>query len=287
VTNAGFLGALGLVLGCDVGSEGYQVESLSRSRGLVQEQHVGSAAIRRLAEDVLSFDVNLAVDLDTITPLKVGDLIQGKRTAWIEGMESVDALSANVVPRSYRCAAFQRARPDNFTARESRFSFPGSPLRWRLPGVAHCAEDPELCGIGKLDRSAFNVEVAPDLRLTNAAGFGNRAFGGYRPALSLMRGYAGIIGGGTSSRESEQPNQQAPYAKVERPLRPQNALSRSVRSLPLGAKIGLTVILTLGATGVWCVGFVRVLERRSNVAKACGYGLFGLALFSGGFLPWW
>jgi hypothetical protein len=139
----------------------------------------------------------------------------------------------------------------------------------------------------KADYGTFNTDVTAHLRLADPSSFGDRVLSRLGASPSLVSSFASVVSGRASGAEREQPDEQAANSKIERPLRPQSAFSRSIRSLPLGAKIGVTIFLTLGATGVWCVGFIGLLERRSNVAKALSYGLLGLALFGCGFLPWW
>ncbi len=103
----------------------------------------------------------------------------------------------------------------------------------------------------------------------------------------LLRSDISEIGGSGGSAQSQQRDSQTAQAKVERPLRPQSALSRSVRGLPLSAKIGATIILTLGAWFCFFAGFVRVLQRRINSAQGLCYGALGLGLFAAGAFPWW
>jgi len=60
-----------------------------------------------------------------------------------------------------------------------------------------------------------------------------------------------------------------------------------ISSLPLGAKIGLSVILALAAWLCGYVGFSCVLDRRINAVQGVGYAALSLGLFLASVLPFW
>jgi hypothetical protein len=163
-----------------------------------------------------------------------------------------------------------------------------------LNGVRHASCCPVLGDLQVVNREGSNYQprtplidrstVSDDIRLL---GGDNCVLCCVGTPLRLSGCIAGVLSGSAGGTEGQQAYSETANAEIESALRPQNALSRSVRSLPLGAKIGFSIVFLIGASGIWGVGFVRFLERRSNAAKAFGYQALGVALFGISFLPWW
>jgi hypothetical protein len=64
-------------------------------------------------------------------------------------------------------------------------------------------------------------------------------------------------------------------------------VARGVRGLPLGAKIGATIVFALLAWWIGFLGFVAALDRRLNAVQGLGYLVGAIGLFSVGVIPWW
>lgn len=106
-------------------------------------------------------------------------------------------------------------------------------------------------------------------------------------ALGFARRVMGELRGSDGGGERSGTYQRTDNPEVKGSLRPQGRLSRSVRSLPLGAKIGITVVFAAAAWGIWVWSFIRLIERPGYGLKGAGYGLLGLLLFAASAVPFW
>ena len=95
---------------------------------------------------------------------------------------------------------------------------------------------------------------------------------GLGTGFGVNRSAAGIESSGNGGTQSEAPNYTADIAEYPGGVR---SAFRSVRSLPLGAQVGGTIILSLIAGLCACIGGVRFMQSRWVAsALACGAGLF-------------
>jgi hypothetical protein len=72
---------------------------------------------------------------------------------------------------------------------------------------------------------------------------------------------------------ADPPNDESPPSNI-------STLLSGVRRLPLSAKIGLTILGTLGAVGSFAFGFVGVIKGGSNRRKGIGYFALGAIFFA-------
>jgi hypothetical protein len=135
-------------------------------------------------------------------------------------------------------------------------------------------------GHAMIDEPSSSALVRLDRAIRRSLGFVSARFG-------MIGRQFGEVGGSGCGPECQKANDQSSDTKVKGSLRPDNAISRSIRSLPLGAKIGVTVGLIGFAWLCFFAGFVRVLQRRINAAQGVGYLALGLGLLAASFLPWW
>lgn len=93
--------------------------------------------------------------------------------------------------------------------------------------------------------------------------------------------------GSGSGSQRQYSHEKSGYPQIEGFLSPKGRVCRSISSLPLGAKIGITIIFAGLAWLIGVIGIVRAIDGRSNFYQCIGYfALFGL-LFALAFLPAW
>lgn len=85
----------------------------------------------------------------------------------------------------------------------------------------------------------------------------------------------GIPSSETSGNESSQPDEARHDTDHKSPERPVCRLSSGVCGLPLGAKIGSTIVLSILATCIWMWGWIGFLNRRFNLAQLIGWFIAG------------
>jgi hypothetical protein len=105
-----------------------------------------------------------------------------------------------------------------------------------------------------------------------------------RPGFGMIGRFLGVASGGNGSDQRSPAYQNSDAADY--PSRQCGPRCR-IRRLPLGAKVGFSMILALGAWFCGYVGFGRFLERRINAFQGFGYLALSLALFMAGILPFW
>lgn len=106
-------------------------------------------------------------------------------------------------------------------------------------------------------------------------------------SLGFNEGSPGVPSGEGRSQKGEAAYDRCDQPQPESPPGPNGGFFRSIRSLPLGAKIGITGVLASLASSIWLFGFVRLLERKSNLTEGLGYGLAGIILIAASGLFWW
>ncbi|NML11441.1 hypothetical protein HHL08_15005 [Sphingobium sp. AR-3-1] len=124
---------------------------------------------------------------------------------------------------------------------------------------------------------------------------GLRAFGGFigpasrfiRASLSMTRCLAGIPSGEASSGKCKGTYKSAQQAKPESAPSPVGRYFRSISSFPLGAKIGITGVLTSLASCIWLWPFIRLLNGSGNILQCFGAGVIGIALAAVSGLMFW
>ena len=153
---------------------------------------------------------------------------------------------------------------------------------WFCPDLNHFAGC--SASIANLNRNAkaaiasHFTNVPADCVQDCALGFNK----GLSAGFGVDRSTARIEGGGDGRAQGEATNYATDIA--EQPGGVRSAL-RSVRSLPLGAQVGGTIILSLIAGLCACVGGVRFMQGRWGAsATACGTGLLVLTALT--FVAW-
>lgn len=111
-----------------------------------------------------------------------------------------------------------------------------------------------------------------------------RSLGLVRAPLRMLSSSLGILGSEERSGKRRSADQYAEYAKQHRVI---GGPVGGVGGLPLGAKIGATVLLSLGAWWIILLGINLALGSRRDAIKGVGYSLAAVALFLLGIVPWW
>ncbi len=107
--------------------------------------------------------------------------------------------------------------------------------------------------------------------------------GGLRRGLS---GLFGEVGGSAGSYKRGEPDPYANAPGYESRPRPESGIRRSIRSLPLGAKIGATIVLTLLAWLICTWSLVRLLQDPSQFVWRIGWGIIGVGVLGSSFVIW-
>lgn len=103
----------------------------------------------------------------------------------------------------------------------------------------------------------------------------------------MLGGLPGIPGRESCGAQSQPTYYGAKQGQPECPARPVGRILGGVCSLPLGAKIGITVILTALASGVWLRTFIRLLDGDRNILQCAGAGILGAGLVGVSGLLFW
>ena len=103
------------------------------------------------------------------------------------------------------------------------------------------------------------------------------------PRFGVPRRLSRVVSSSSSSGERQQAYERADIAENPSGLR--STLGR-IGSLPLSAKIGVTVVLALAAWALITLGFIRLLSRSRYIIEGAGYILIGSASWLSTSLLW-
>ncbi len=123
--------------------------------------------------------------------------------------------------------------------------------------------------------------------LIRFSGFDNGIQGGHCSFFSLDSGFLGIPSGEASGDQSGSTYDGSNATEPKGAPSPIGGIFGGISSLPLGAKIGLTIVLTGLASCIWLWSFIRLLNGRSNVPQCLGAGILGVGLIAISGLFFW
>jgi hypothetical protein len=157
-------------------------------------------------------------------------------------------------------------------------------LRWRLTGVFDFAIDDRAPVGEKTNLGVETRQVTTHLSLTDALSLGDRRLSGLGPGLCVLGGISRVEGGSPGCDQSKCSDQTSDNSQPPSGIR---GAAGCVGGIPLGAKVGTTALIALGAFGVMFAGFGRVLNGGRYAVK--GFALIGagIGLWVASAIPWW
>lgn len=149
----------------------------------------------------------------------------------------------------------------------------------RISRVFDCAVSNSLPAPHFDNPSALSRQIRSNLCLTYSTRFGYSLLSFVGSTLRLICGLFCPVSSAGSEEQSPPTNKQAEEARNHLPPRPSSGFVGSVSSLPLGAKIGISIIFALLATSVLgLAGWLSYVNLRRGIALASISGcLFALS----------
>ncbi|MDB5552712.1 MAG: hypothetical protein JWL86_2696 [Rhizobium sp.] len=151
--------------------------------------------------------------------------------------------------------------------------------RWRLTRIENLSFREEL-SVPVLQRHVPREHVSSSLRLSNALGFINGLLGSDSGALGVSRSSEG----GSESQDADSHTAQAEPESAPGPI---GGFLGGVRSLPLGAKIGITIVFTMLAWLFGTVGFYRTIGRPVGWKRDVYLYVLMVGFFLSPGVMWW